>query len=180
MTSQEESNVRDPIVSALRNPNTEEIAFEQLFKEEYPLLVKQAHWLIGDYNLAKDIGQDVFRVLWQKKPYLTEEIGSMRSYLFKSCHNRCLNEMKAQHAGAERDHVIKYFIPTAVKPASDPGDALRYIKLLPTQQGHVVRLVLLDGYTTEEAGKIMGISKYTVREHLQRGKKLLARLLRNG
>jgi RNA polymerase sigma-70 factor (ECF subfamily) len=68
-------------------------AFETLFKEYYPFLCSFAKKYVADVDSCKDIVHNVFLNLWNKKDVLHTET-SLKSYLFKSTHNRCLNHIR--------------------------------------------------------------------------------------
>ncbi len=67
-------------------------AFSNLFKMYYaPLCGVAARYV--DSDVAKDIVHSLFLALWEKR-YTPTNPHSMRSYLYTSIHNRCLNELR--------------------------------------------------------------------------------------
>lgn len=67
--------------------------FEWLFKSYYASLKIYAHRLVGEPDTAEEIVAAVFTVIWEKK----EEIvfgSSVKGYLFRAVHNRCINHLK--------------------------------------------------------------------------------------
>ncbi|MEM9363472.1 MAG: RNA polymerase sigma-70 factor [Bacteroidota bacterium] len=68
-------------------------AYEYLFKEYYDWLCNYIFQLSGDRNLSKDIVQEVMVRLWEKRKQLSIR-GSLKGYLFKSCHNQFLQELR--------------------------------------------------------------------------------------
>lgn len=70
-------------------------AFEALFRSFFPSLVLFAQKYVPDQDTAKEIVHNVFLNLWEKRQQV--DTGSpLKSYLFTSVHNRCLNYIRDQ------------------------------------------------------------------------------------
>lgn len=69
--------------------------FELLFKAHFSHLCNFAHQYVPDLDSARDITQKVFINLWEKKDQIDPD-KSIRSYLFTSVRNRCLNHIRDQ------------------------------------------------------------------------------------
>ncbi|MBN2486176.1 MAG: RNA polymerase sigma-70 factor [Bacteroidales bacterium] len=67
-------------------------AFELLFKRLYPRLKDFAWKVVKDEDIAKDIVQDVFIKLWEKKKSV--ETINIEAFIFKSVKNQCLTHLK--------------------------------------------------------------------------------------
>ncbi|MGX1931073.1 RNA polymerase sigma factor [Flagellimonas sp. 2504JD4-2] len=70
-------------------------AYEYLFHEHYDWLCNYIFQLSGDRNLSKDIVQEVMVRIWEKRKKLTIK-GAIKGYLFKSCHNQFLQQLRKQ------------------------------------------------------------------------------------
>ncbi len=70
--------------------NLDKTLFEQLFREHFVQLCHFAQGFIYDLDEAKEIVQEVFTNLWLKRDEITTE-KSIKSYLYTSVRNRCLN-----------------------------------------------------------------------------------------
>ena len=68
---------------------------EELFKSYFGPLCSFAQKYVKDHDSAKEIVHDVFINLWEKRDELHMK-SSLKSYLFKSVHNRCLNYLRDQ------------------------------------------------------------------------------------
>ena len=84
------------------NPNEEHqnkfqsldlVNFELLFKNEFKGLCHFAVQYVKDLDTAKEIVQDVFLGLWQKKETI-DLSKPVKSYLSSSVRNRCLNYLR--------------------------------------------------------------------------------------
>ena len=65
-------------------------AFEDLFRSLFQGLVLFALKYVPDQDTAKEIVHNVFLNLWEKREKV-DSSSSLKSYLFTSVHNRCLN-----------------------------------------------------------------------------------------
>ncbi len=69
------------------------VAFEQLFRKFRPGLVAFATSIIGRSNDAEELVHDVFIAIWNREANDLDPNG-IKSYLFTSVKNRCLNFIK--------------------------------------------------------------------------------------
>jgi RNA polymerase sigma-70 factor (ECF subfamily) len=67
--------------------------FEQLFKSEFKGLVFFAIQYVKDMDTAKEIVQDAFLSLWQKREVI-DLTKPVKSYLTTSVRNKCLNHLR--------------------------------------------------------------------------------------
>lgn len=67
--------------------------FEAAFKSHYEALCRYAYTFLNNSAQAEDMVQQVFVNFWQKKNQ-TIITGSFKSFLYKSVHNACLNQIK--------------------------------------------------------------------------------------
>lgn len=70
-------------------------AYEYLFNEYYDWLCNYIFKLSGNRNLSKDIVQEVMVRIWEKRNQIVIN-GSLRGYLFKSCHNQFLQHVRKE------------------------------------------------------------------------------------
>ena len=75
-------------------------AFELLYNEQYISLCHYARRFVLDLDTAREIVQDVFVRIWEKKRSLPVEI-SLKTYLYTSVRNKCLDYLK--HLKVEYD-----------------------------------------------------------------------------
>ena len=75
--------------------NLDKKEIEKLFKSYFGPLCSFAGKYVKDHDSAKEIVHDVFINLWEKRDALHMKT-SLKSYLFKSVHNRCLNYLRDQ------------------------------------------------------------------------------------
>ena len=77
--------------------------FEQLFKVHFVHLCNFAYQYVKDEDSAKDITQKVFINLWESRESIDPQ-KALKSYLFTSVRNRCLNYIRDRKK--YRSHVL--------------------------------------------------------------------------
>jgi RNA polymerase sigma-19 factor, ECF subfamily len=83
---------RDSFVQE-RSEIGDEKAFEKLYNEYYESLCHFAQRFVCDLDTSREIVQDVFVRIWEKRSTLLGE-DSLKSYLYKSVRNKCLDYLK--------------------------------------------------------------------------------------
>ena len=73
---------------------SDEHAFKELFDQYYEGIRNFLYYKSGNINLAEDLAQDAFLILWKKKDSINPE--KVKSYLFTIANNLFLNEVKHQ------------------------------------------------------------------------------------
>lgn len=83
---------------APRDELNTDVAFRELFVASYGNLHRYAYTMLKNEAAAEDVVQAVFARLWEKRAEMVSDAG-VRSYLYRSVHNRCLNELRHQRQG---------------------------------------------------------------------------------
>ena len=157
-----------------------EKAYKQLFERYYSLLATFAHKYLLDNQLAEDAVHDVLLNLYQQKEKFNS-IVLLKSYLYNSVRNRCLNLLEHQKVAREyaagsmrQENNWKYSFLEA-----EVYEQLREaIDSLPEQQRKIFDLTL-QGYNNGEIAGTLGITEDAVKAHKKRGKKLLREKLQH-
>lgn len=68
----------------------DEEAFELVYRQYYAVLYLHAYKKLGDREVAKDLVQDLFAVIWQNRESLHIQ-SSLSAYLYSSVRNRILD-----------------------------------------------------------------------------------------
>jgi len=71
----------------------DESAFEYVYKSYYALLCCYAYDLVKNTDLAEEIVQELLIKIWENRDKLVITI-SLKSYLYRSVHNQCINIIK--------------------------------------------------------------------------------------
>jgi len=155
-----------------------ESAYEQLFKDYYKPLTVFANGYVEDLESGKEIVQDLFVHLYEKRKTLVIT-SSIKSYLYQSVRNRCLNHIK--HRQMQRAHHDR------MKPAKDFSDDLeerirenelehlvfKVVDQLAPQCKRIFTMSRVSGLSNGEIAEQLNISKRTVETQISNALKVL-------
>lgn len=146
-------------------------AFDQLFRSFYPILVRFAMRYTRDSAAAKDVVQDSFIKLWQKRTLINPE-QSLKNYLYTMVRNNALNLIR-ELSDVEVDHEMANSkseaveLKTADKPENRIDDFFStWIDQLPKRQKEAFELSRFEGLDHEEIAEVMNLSTKTVNNHI--------------
>lgn len=157
----------------------EESAYEMLFKEYYQLLVIFANKYLFDIEASKELVQDLFVHIYDKREKI-EINSSLKSYLFRSVHNRSLNMIHAQkiknkyaeHIGkrtaANENNIEKEMNKTELEHA-----IYQAIGELPPKCRDIFKLNRFEGLSNSEIAEKLKLSKRTVETQISKALKIL-------
>lgn len=165
----------------------DEKTFSSIFRLHYPALLNYAGRLVRDEEDAKDIVQEVFCRLYENRANLNVNT-SLKSYLYKSVYNRCLDLIKHRKTvkGFETEKSLHIYLDEIIQlPEAElqlinqeTGDAIRQaIKELPERCREIFCLSKLDGLTNKEIAERLGISVKTVENQMTTALKRLQKEL---
>jgi RNA polymerase sigma-70 factor (ECF subfamily) len=152
-------------------------AYEQLFRSMYPALCGYAHKILKDSDLAEEMVQDVFYILWKRKEQLNI-IGSLNSYLYKAVYNKCLHYF--EHKQVVVKHAQKYQVADISTYSADEamytGELYTVyketLKQLPIRCRQIFQMNRKYGFKYQEIADKLSISVKTVEANM--GKALKA------
>jgi len=151
----------------------------QAFDRYYPRLLVYARRFVGSEAMAKDIVQDSFVKLWEKREeYSGYAVGSL---LFTIVRNKCLDELKHRLIANEfkfeefkdRENLDQLYNFDFCGSLSSPtlyGELVRSVRKaidsLPERTREVFRLSRLDNMKNREIARMLGISDTAVHKHI--------------
>ncbi len=148
---------------------------EHLFREYFASLMAFSVKILGDEDEARDVVQKVFISLWERRQSLDLD-SSMKSYLFKSVHNRSLNVIR------DRKKFSDAPLPE-LEDSVDVGTRLEALELeerigelikdLPEKTREVFELSRMEGLKYGEIAEKLGISVKTVENQMSRALRIL-------
>lgn len=155
-------------------------AFKQLFREYFQDLAYYSGKILKNMHVAEDIAQEVFVHLWEKENHFENHL-ALKSYLYLSARNSCLNYIKhhhivtvhAQTVNQEEADDYTWDLITETEIISLLSD---YIRQLPEECSRIMLLVM-QGYNSTEISALTGASSSTVRSQKQRGITLLKKMI---
>ncbi|ADY52081.1 RNA polymerase, sigma-24 subunit, ECF subfamily [Pseudopedobacter saltans DSM 12145] len=166
---EKEINEKELIERISRN---DEEAFLHVFNFYHNTILSFIKKYVHSSDLAKDLTQEVFVKIWEKREKLAE-VKSFRSYLYTIAKNHTLNTLKKASRSQEvmGEIVEAYFVGnnTTEERLLDK-EYLYYLNKaleeLPERSKEIFRLCREQKKTYEEVASIMGISKNAVKNHM--------------
>jgi RNA polymerase sigma-70 factor (family 1) len=157
----------------------DEAAYEMLFKEYYRMLTVFANRYLNDFETAREIVQDLFVHLYEKRESLDIN-SSLKSYLFRSTHNRCINYINAQKIRAKYAEHVNMTTDTKENTLeqevhrTELENALYLaISELPPRCRSIFRMNRFDGLSNSEIADKLNLSRRTVETQISKALKIL-------
>lgn len=165
------------VLTAIRQGD--ERAFEAVFRKHYAPLCRYARQFLPDADEAEEEVQAMFLALWEKRDGLLITT-SLKPYLFRAVHNRCLNRIKHVAIRDEHRQHLRYAgEPTAESPVqtllgNELADRLQLaIQKLPEQCRLAFTLSRFDELKYQEIATQLGISIKTVENQIGKALRIL-------
>ena len=157
----------------------QEKGFKQIFELFYPRLWHFVKEYITDEEDAKDILQNVFTTLWEKRNSLKADT-NLNAYMYTLAKSQCLNHLKhlkvvneyAREAQVEmQEAFVNAYAVNAFEPERMDIEALelmieKAVRELPEQCRKVFELNRYEGLKYKEIAQKLGISVKAVEAHI--------------
>lgn len=160
----------------------DEEAFQKLFYTHFEMMAQLAYRYVLDVQLAKDIAQEVFLKLWEKKGSIQIKT-NIKNYLLKATRNTALNEIKKRKG----PYVDISVLENQATTVSNPGKAMEVkemeklifetIESLPPRCKTIFLLRKVDGLPLKEIAHQLEISPKTVENQMTKALKRIAESL---
>jgi len=165
------------IINSLRKG--EEHAYELLFSEYYKVLTVFANKYVNDIETAKEIVQDLFVHLYEKRENLDIN-SSLKSYLFRSTHNRCINYINARKIRTRHaDYVMntadvqENVLEQEVNKTELEQALYNAINQLPPKCRSIFKMNRFEGLSNGEIAERLKLSKRTVETQISKALRIL-------
>ncbi len=151
--------------------------FEETYITYFPLLYNYALVITKDQAAAEDVVSEIFLKLWEEQHSLV--IGkSLKSYLFKSVYNQCLNILKHKKVQRKYEDFFKHLqllneggadYPLSTLLENEITETLqKAIEKLPPQCRKIFDMSRNENMTHEEIAIELGVSVNTVHTQIRR------------
>ncbi|MBS7564102.1 RNA polymerase sigma-70 factor [Mucilaginibacter sp. Bleaf8] len=147
-------------------------AFRQIYDYYHGKLFYYVLRFIKVPELAEDVIHDVFLKLWEIREQVKPEL-SLTGYLYRISRNQVFKLLKQIATQTELQNQIIHIISESITEAESGLQWQEYsvllqqaINKLPPQRQRVFKLCRQEGKTYEETAALLGISRYTVKEHM--------------
>jgi len=163
MMSRSDQNSDDFLFDSIRSGNIE--AYEGLFKKYYLSMCMVACRIVGDEDIAKDIAQEVFIRLWEKRETYDFEV-TPDIFLYVAVKNRCFDYLRKQKKMPVQDNLSaadhEYFFRDILIEEETYRIVNEAIDALPAQSRRIMKLSL-EGKQNKEISEELGITVNTVK-----------------
>ena len=153
-------------------------AFELAFHTHFESLCRFAVGYVNDRDSAQEIVQDVFINLWEKRE--TIDPGKpVKSYLFTSVRNRCLNfirdhkKFRSYYLDVELEMEVKWEDNDNLSEADTERRVSEALNKLPEKCREVFELSRFDELKYKEIAEKLGISVKTVEVQMSKALKVM-------
>lgn len=158
---------------------TDKQAFKIIFNQYHTKLCNYVYKLSGDMDLSKDLVQDVFIKIWEKQNNLNIN-SSLKSYLYRACHNEFLMHLRTQKKEIDMLDLLKIQALSETVYESEENRKEEYliqlelaIEKLPKKRKMVLKLSRFESKKNKEIAELLGISHRTIETHLSKAIKFL-------
>ena len=157
----------------------DERAYEIIFRQHYAPLCRYARQFLTDADEAEEEVQAMFLALWERRDGLFITT-SLKAYLFRAVHNRCLNRIKHFAVRDEYQQHTRYVAETTTESpmqtllGDELADRLRMaIQKLPEQCRLAFTLSRFEELRYGEIADQLGISPKTVENQIGKALRIL-------
>src|SRR4030042_5101155 len=165
------------VVQKLRSGD--EKFYKSVFYEYYPLLTYFANRYVNDMEVAKEIVQDLFVKLYEKRFSLNIDL-SFKSYLYKSVYNSCINYLNQTALREQHHRQIKNLTNEQTVLTDDIMNMVELekkiyseIEKLPAQCKRVFKMNRFDGLSNSEIASRLKLSKRTIETQISKALRIL-------
>ncbi len=164
--------------------NGDYAVYRLLFTKWYEPLCSYAYSILRNMDEAEDVVQKMFCKLWEQRNKLTIKT-SVKSYLYRSVHNSCINKIKQAKTRAEHNQHYLYGMPNkTVDVGSIEYSELQLqigkaLEKLPPKCREVFELSRIQQLSYAEIASKLDISTNTVENHIAKALKLLRSSLKD-
>lgn len=179
------------------HPHSEKELLSQIAKgsQDAYLVIFQQYWdtvfstsllLTKSPELAEDIAQDVFTMIWEKRAQLPA-IEKLEPFLFITARNMIYSRLRKLSSQETYRQYIKAYFSEASVTGVDEQTELRELERtiqgailrLPSQQQKAFRLSRFEGMRHEEIAATMGVSRITIKSYIVQALASLRKTLAN-
>ncbi|MDO6429613.1 RNA polymerase sigma-70 factor [Flavitalea sp. BT771] len=163
----------------LRVKNGDQGAFSEIFERYNALLYSHVINKLDDEDEARDIVQDIFVALWEKRGTIHEV--NIAGYLFTAARNKVLNSIRHKKIISKFEKDFKDFagdhaannVENSIYKRELEAMIEMEIAALPERMREVFELSRKGCLPHQEIADQLGISKHTVNDHIKASLKIL-------
>ncbi|MBU0765025.1 MAG: RNA polymerase sigma-70 factor [Bacteroidetes bacterium] len=156
----------------------DEQAFDAVFRKYYPLLCLFARKYTTNNDIAEDIVQDVFAMIWERRSLINPE-ASLSSFLYKTVQNRCIDHLRhrkiTEGFAAEKIRITENFTQESghIEKAELREKILDAVSQLPPECMRIFKMSRFFDMKYREIAENLGISVKTVENQMGKALRIL-------
>jgi RNA polymerase sigma-70 factor (ECF subfamily) len=145
--------------------------FENIYKSYWQKIFRLCMGYVNDYDLAQDLAQETFIIVWQQLPKFRNE-ANIGTWIFRIATNNCLRQIEKRNRHPKTELPVN--LVEEKHPAPEPRIQYLYkcIAELPETERIIISLELED-LKQAEIAKIVGLSEANIRVKVHRIKEKL-------
>ena len=150
-------------------------SFEAVFRQFFPALMTFARKYLQDEDSAREVVHIVMINLWEKREAI-DASESLKPYLFKAVHNRCLNVMRDRRKFSEElvtEPLSDRDVQEQMELMELDAKINQVIDSLPERCKEVFEMNRFEGKRYKEIAEALGISVKTVENQMSKALKIL-------
>ena len=147
------------------------MTFEEIYNTYWQKIFRLCMGYVNDYELAQDMAQETFIIVWQQLPKFRNE-ASISTWIFRIASNNCLRQIEKEKRFIKTDIPIN--MPEEKQPTLEPQIQYLYKCIAELQETDriIISLELEDIKQADIAG-IVGLSEANIRVKIHRIKEKL-------
>jgi RNA polymerase sigma factor (sigma-70 family) len=153
-------------------------SFEEFFEDHHRALFGALFLVTGNRAEAEEIMQDAFLKVWERWARVGV-LDDPSAYLFRTAMNLFRNRLRRASVAARRTLALSPWADD-LAAVEDRDELVRWLRPLPPRQRAAMVLTIYRGYSSEEAGRILGIRPSTVRALVTQGRSGVRRRMEGG
>ena len=150
---------------------------DDLFRDQYPALVRLAVAMTGDRDTAEDLAQEAFARAWPRIPRLRDP-SAAPLYLRRTLIN--LARRGYQRRALDVRARLHRADPTSDRDVVETMTVVAALQLLPARQRACVVLRFYEDLTEQATAQVLGVSVGTVKSQVHKALKRLEPILGEG
>ncbi len=157
-------------------------AFEDLFKRYYVPLVVYAGKYVQGVDIAREIVQDFFVKLYEKRASITIDV-SVKSYLYRSVYNCCMNYINQKNIqekhlkNIDQERIVEDNLENEMNSVELQYKIFEVVESLPAKCKLIFKLNRMEGLKNDEIASQLNLSKRTVETQISKALKILRKKL---
>ncbi len=147
------------------------MVFEDIYKAYWQKIFRLCMGYINDYDLAQDMAQETFIIVWQQLPKFRNE-ANISTWIFRIASNNCLQQIEKQNRFLKAELPINLKEEKEVNIEPQIQFLYKCISELPETERIIISLEL-ENIKQSEIASIVGLSEVNIRVKIYRIKEKL-------